>query len=1804
MSLSLLRARRRVEDHLNRFGFGRNKNKHSSLEDSLDQSRRNSDEFEQTEQQRGLLIEKERKLVNTELVKCGMLRFRFLLEACPPGCVPDPQLLAAALDLQAPVVARAALYLECCNFVHKCTKGQWPTWMKLNLPMFRPSGPLANRGMPSGHQRTHLLQKAAGKMFYQWAEAIGSRLEELLIQNPVDFANELALANLDDSRRKQLRLEDEEEDFLDEASVNSSGNSCPFALKLVACQLLLEITTFLRDYFQDIPRSSRLNVRDRPSWEPRSANISMGSGFPGPRRWSMAIGVMGISQHSLASLTEPPVSVPIGERKISFVLQPTSEQHGDLESIHSSNTTLAVQGDGDNTSDEKKPRRLAQGRAHLLRKNQGFSHSSSFKRRSIKLRKSGRKSIRDDDDDGKSTESMRSRRKVSIVSDRSDTSEHGAEVSGGEESPVLLSDDHDQPADSPCDFVDDDESHYVRDMSWLKLVNHIYNSMSFICPHQHFCQPSCYRRQMRASSRLVKANPEATPNEIRENEKQEKKDRKYKKNLPGMGSPLRRNLSIARNLDKLESDVCKVNRSHMSSMTHLATGNITYCLKYLYLYSKIDKIYYFSAILHSDASQVNLLATHQQKPDKVKKKDDSPVVQYIKTQVSNLCHSPFSMLIKGAADASEDIFIEAIPVAWELLLESDQQLSATAAVVFILSAVKAPEQAVSMMHQELKHENPKQRSLAVLRFHALWRYRFQAWPRMEDCANSTFKVPPPGIDFTLPSPKLGLDNLPVIDPPWMPQFKTKVEEVTLNQDQSLQRSFVTATKTRRKQKIEIIHNALFAEEEKHRAERENFLMTSFPVYLQAAYEPSLYHAAEADHEEVDEEAASERTANHHIQMAQSLFPSCLCSAVVPIINLLDDAQVTNDGVAVYEAASKVIWSCMVEDPSLFFRHFLEKITREKQDEMFQILRRLLRFFPKLPSNAAFVLYNYMVGYVMFYMRTPSESSQDLIGNAISLLWQITPSVQGLTFKDLKQTLRKEQCDTTLLLTANVPSAKKVVVHGTDANGIPSQYPVLEDTQFSSILQESFEFFGVDEKEHQDHALVDFKTRQMHNLNSFVRDFYYFKRSQYPQLHMIKISAENAFKQLQKESLSLQFIEIGKIPQRVFFLHEELMKLPSFPRRALESDFTLFHGDLGKELLCVNVMHKVMWVQLVAKMFEALSGSFAHSSDIHLFLNVVNGSLMLHCEDSAMLRLCLATFIDAAHQFKNIFASNGYFLIMPTLLRIYASHQTNIMVCTAIEFAFKQFYIMHRKPFILQLFGSIACMLDMDIESRIGDANKMQPECFFKLLLSFGMHITDPLDILSLVHINTPLKPLDFCYNSDPDYFTVLDAISLCVTVVAFAADSYRSHQMLLILEAILPFYLKHMRIDADRIDSSSSIRTELQMFQSLSACMKALINNCEALARNYTGPQRTVDVRGSSTKTNRGLYSPAVDIDDDSHSKLTHYQYPNSRRSQYDKDMDDSEVLHAEFRRPRETLLSVIAEFFTKGTARCQELQAKTPDQKLIELLDNKCHLRMAEVAHSLLKMSPYDPITMSCKGLKKYMMEFLPATDWTFEGIRPALIMILRRLEKTFNKIAKKPEIRVLISVCQSIVLGDQQSLGMTMQDAILTTITPVSGDVSQFQHPPENFCMIVIKIITLQMSALKSQDSQSLEQLCGGNSVFPSSEKTEVMLMNLILPMCQKIGSEFKDIPKLRPSDIIFALTSLLHAINPPSKITNIGQTNKNLETNAAQGDKSLPRIRPTIYIISFLGIYDCQSRLGIGVLPFPFGSSRVRVPDPRSC
>lgn len=59
------------------------------------------------------------------------------------------------------------------------------------------------------------MQRTAGKLFYQWAEAIGSRLEEMLNEDK-QLENSINTLVLDESKQKDLLIQDEEEDFLDE----------------------------------------------------------------------------------------------------------------------------------------------------------------------------------------------------------------------------------------------------------------------------------------------------------------------------------------------------------------------------------------------------------------------------------------------------------------------------------------------------------------------------------------------------------------------------------------------------------------------------------------------------------------------------------------------------------------------------------------------------------------------------------------------------------------------------------------------------------------------------------------------------------------------------------------------------------------------------------------------------------------------------------------------------------------------------------------------------------------------------------------------------------------------------------------------------------------------------------------------------------------------------------------------------------------------------------------------------------------------------------------------------------------------------------------------------------------------------------------------------------------------------------------------------------------------------------------------------------------------------------------------------
>lgn len=159
----------------------------------------------------------------------------------------------------------------------------------------------------------------------------------------------------------------------------------------------------------------------------------------------------------------------------------------------------------------------------------------------------------------KRADSIQSKRKVSSLSDRSDTSEPGAagEVSGGEESPGILSDD--QPPESPSDSNETDEIN--KNFPWMKVLVQLSNSFNFYCSHQNFCHPFCHRRQMRASSRLIKSVRKIygekfgilngtglldVDTDKKEDGKKDKRSRKISDQTSTQVSPVRRKDSLGR----------------------------------------------------------------------------------------------------------------------------------------------------------------------------------------------------------------------------------------------------------------------------------------------------------------------------------------------------------------------------------------------------------------------------------------------------------------------------------------------------------------------------------------------------------------------------------------------------------------------------------------------------------------------------------------------------------------------------------------------------------------------------------------------------------------------------------------------------------------------------------------------------------------------------------------------------------------------------------------------------------------------------------------------------------------------------------------------------------------------------------------------------------------------------------------------------------------------------------------------------------------------------------------------------------
>ena len=79
-----------------------------------------------------------------------------------------------------------------------------------------------------------------------------------------------------------------------------------------------------------------------------------------------------------------------------------------------------------------------------------------------------------------------------------------------------------------------------------------------------------------------------------------------------------------------------------------------------------------------------------------------------------------------------------------------------------------------------------------------------------------------------------------------------------------------------------------------------------------------------------------------------------------------------------------------------------------------------------------------------------------------------------------------------------------------------------------------------------------------------------------------------------------------------------------------------------------------------------------------------------------------------------------------------------------------------------MFGAVAPILDMDVDSKIGNCSKVQPKCLFFLLLALEKDCVDILKVMDMVEGEKPLKPLvQYHMISFPNY--TIHTLSLFVS---------------------------------------------------------------------------------------------------------------------------------------------------------------------------------------------------------------------------------------------------------------------------------------------------------------------------------------------------------------------------------------------------------------------------------------------------------
>lgn len=251
-----------------------------------------------------------------------------------------------------------------------------------------------------------------------------------------------------------------------------------------------------------------------------------------------------------------------------------------------------------------------------------------------------------------------------------------------------------------------DEIDYNRPFPWIKVVVKLLGSLNFTCshhevkPHGHMfskrnifkaeesqdsqstaynpntftCSIDCFLRQFKSSHCLIEAvlRMYEASNRIRIAEKFEKVNEA--KEIHKQNSSLS---SKSSKKTKGGGSLSKAKKKDSSSQQSSHRLN--------YLNSLLKKT---SSMKQSIDRKRDLKASQSGTATKL---DPSiPTIDYIHNQIQNLNQIPLLVLCKGILVMQDEHFDSLVPIVWNLLLNSDQDIASAAATLFNISAIKQP----------------------------------------------------------------------------------------------------------------------------------------------------------------------------------------------------------------------------------------------------------------------------------------------------------------------------------------------------------------------------------------------------------------------------------------------------------------------------------------------------------------------------------------------------------------------------------------------------------------------------------------------------------------------------------------------------------------------------------------------------------------------------------------------------------------------------------------------------------------------------------------------------------------------------------------------------------------------------------------------------------------------------------------------------------------------------------------------------------------------------------------------------------